>query len=208
MDENYSDISATTREAMDISRRSRKIISEIVGNSTPEDRVRQRCAIATGDPNVAEILRFVKDPVNAGLKALDAKARIFVDINMVKEGVLKKGHQSSIRVMIGRGDELAESKGITRASAGVLAFKEELSESIVLIGNAPSALLTLCDLIVSGDVMPALVIGTPVGFVNAAISKEHLRCLDAPSISVVGTRGGTPIAVAAMNEMINMYNSS
>jgi len=77
-----------------------------------------------------------------------------------------------------------------------------------MIGNAPSALLTLCDLIASGIVKPALVIGTPVGFVNAAASKERLRSLDVPSISIVGTRGGTPIAVAAMNEMINMYDRS
>lgn len=56
MDEKYTDIGATTPEAMDISRRSRKIISEIVGDRTPEDRIRQRCSIATGDPNVAEIV--------------------------------------------------------------------------------------------------------------------------------------------------------
>jgi len=208
MDEKYTDIGATTREAMDISRRSRKIISEIVGDKTPEDRIRQRCSIATGDPSVAEILRFVKDPIDAGLRALDERARIFVDINMVKEGVVKKGHQCSITTMIGKGGDLAEKEGITRTSAGVLAFQRELSGGIVLIGNAPSALLTLCDLIASGDVKPALVIGTPVGFVNAAKSKERLRSLDVPSISIVGTRGGTPIAVAAMNEMINMYDKS
>jgi precorrin-8X/cobalt-precorrin-8 methylmutase len=208
MDEKYTDIGATTSEAMDISRRSRKIISEMVGDRTPEDRIKQRCAIATGDPNVAEILRFVKDPINAGFRALDGSARIFVDINMVKEGVVKKGHQCSITSMIGKGDDLAEKEGITRSSAGVMAFKGELSRNIVMIGNAPSALLTLCDLIDSGDVKPALVIGTPVGFVNAAASKERLRSLDVPSISIVGTRGGTPIAVAAMNEMINMHDHS
>lgn len=208
MDEKYTDIGATTREAMDISKRSRRIITEIVGDRTPEDRIRQRCSIATGDPSVAEILRFVKDPINAGLKALDGGAKIFVDINMVKDGVVKKGHQCSITTMIGKGDELAEKEGITRSSAGVMALKSELSGSVVMIGNAPSALLTLCDLIESGGVRPALVIGTPVGFVNAAASKERLRTLDVPSISIVGTRGGTPIAVAAMNEMINMYDRS
>ena len=208
MDERYTDIGATTREAMDISKKSRMIITEIVGDRTPEDRIRQRCSIATGDPSVAEILRFVKDPINAGLKALDEKASIFVDINMVKDGVVKKGHQCSITTMIGKGDDLAEKEGITRSSAGVMAYKSDLSGSIVIIGNAPSALLTLCDLIESGGVKPALVIGTPVGFVNAAASKERLRTLDVPSISIVGTRGGTPIAVAAMNEMINIYDRS
>ena len=204
MDEKYTDIGATTPEAMDISRRSRKIISEIVGDSTPEDRIIQRCAIATGDPSVAEILRFVKDPINAGLRALDERARIFADISMVEAGVVKKGHQCSITTLIGKGDEVAANEGITRSSAGILAFQNELPGGIVLIGNAPSALLTLCDLIASGMVKPALVIGTPVGFVNAAKSKERLMNLDVPSILTVGTRGGTPIAVAAMNEIINM----
>ena len=84
-------------------------------------------------------------------------------------------------------------------------LKDELDGSIVLIGNAPSALLTLCDLIEGGEAKPDLVIGVPVGFVNAAESKERLRQTEVPSISVVGTRGGTPIAVASINEIINMY---
>lgn len=131
MDENYADIGATTREAMDINKRSRRIISDMVGDRTPEDRIRQRCSIATGDPGMAEILRFVKDPLNSGLRAIDGGARIFADINMVKKDVVKKGHQCSIITMIGKGDDPAEKEGITRTSAGVLAFKSELSGSIM-----------------------------------------------------------------------------
>ena len=73
-----------------------------------------------------------------------------------------------------------------------------------MIGNAPSALLTVCRMISEGNV-PSLVVGTPVGFVNAAESKEMLRSIDIPSISTEGTRGGTPVAVAAINEIITMY---
>ncbi|HWQ21018.1 MAG TPA: precorrin-8X methylmutase [Methanotrichaceae archaeon] len=208
MDENYTDIGATTPEALEISRKSRKLISELIGDSGPEDRIKQRCVIATGDPSVAEILRFVLDPISAGLKALKAGARIFVDIKMVEAGVIKKGHKSSLTVFIGQGDTIARERGITRTSAGVLALKDQLNGSIILIGNAPSALLTLCDLIESGQAKPALVIGTPVGFVNAAESKERLRGIDVPSISTVGTRGGTPIAVASVNEIINIYERS
>jgi precorrin-8X/cobalt-precorrin-8 methylmutase len=60
----------------------------------------------------------------------------------------------------------------------------------------------------SGKAKPRLIIGTPVGFVNAAESKERLRSMDVPSISTVGTRGGTPIAVASINEIINMFERS
>ena len=73
----------------------------------------------------------------------------------------------------------------------------------MVIGNAPSALLTVCAMIKEG-IRPAVVIGTPVGFVNAAESKSLLRTLDIPSISTEGTRGGTPVAVAAINECITL----
>jgi precorrin-8X/cobalt-precorrin-8 methylmutase len=203
--EGYTDIGATTREAMEISRKSRRLISEMIGDETLDDRIRQRCVIATGDPSVAEILRFLHQPVEAGLRALEEGAPIFVDIKMVEAGVVKKGHMSRIEAFIGQGDSLAETKGITRASAGVLALKEKLEGSIIIVGNAPSALLTICDLVETGSTSPSLVIGVPVGFVNAAESKERLRELNVPSISTVGTRGGTPIAVAAVNEIINTH---
>jgi len=203
--EGYTDIGATTREAMEISRKSRRLISDMIGDETLDDRIRQRCVIATGDPSVAEILRFMHQPVEAGLRALEEGAPIFVDIKMVEAGVVKKGHISSIEAFIGRGDSLAEKRGITRTSAGVLALREKLEGSIIVVGNAPSALLTICDLVEAGSASPRLVIGVPVGFVNAAESKERLRELRVPSISTVGTRGGTPIAVAAVNEIINIH---
>ncbi|MFB3765724.1 MAG: precorrin-8X methylmutase [Methanotrichaceae archaeon] len=205
MDERYTDIGATTEEAMEISRKSRGYISKIVGDSSLEDRIKQRCVIATGDLSVAEILRFRLDPVQAGLKALENESPIYVDIRMVEAGIVKKMHKNAIKTFLGSGDDLANTRGTTRTSAGVLALQSELTGSIIVIGNAPSALLTLCGLIESGKVMPELVIGVPVGFVNAAESKERLRNITVPSISTVGTRGGTPIAVAAMNEIINIY---
>jgi precorrin-8X/cobalt-precorrin-8 methylmutase len=205
MTEEYTDIGATTPEALDISRKSRSLIREMIGDNSLEDRIKQRCVIATGDPTVAEILRFQNLPEEAGLSVLRKGDPIFVDIQMIRAGIVKKGHKSNIQTFIDQGNDLANAKGITRASAGVMALQDKLSGSIVIIGNAPSALLTLCDLIESGKILPALIIGVPVGFVNAAESKERLRKISIPSISTVGTRGGTPIAVAAINEIINAY---
>ncbi|VVB71716.1 Precorrin-8X methylmutase [uncultured archaeon] len=205
MIEGYTDIGASTPEAMQISRKSRELISELIGDETMEDRIKQRCVIATGDPSVAGILRFVNHPFEAGLKALERGAPIYADIKMVAAGILKKGHKSQVELFIGQGDDLAEAKGITRSSAGVMALQEKLSGAIVVIGNAPSALLTLCSLMESGKAAPALVIGVPVGFVNAKESKERLRKISVPSISIEGTRGGTPFAVASLNEIINTY---
>ncbi len=208
MEADYTDIGATTTEALEISRKSRQIISDLIGDLTLEDKIKQRCVIATGDPSVGDILEFCHDPIQAGLKALQAGARIFTDIKMVEMGIVKKGHNSPVMTLLGSGDSLAASSGITRTSAGVFSRQNELSGAIIVIGNAPSALMALCELIESSIVTPALVIGAPVGFVNADKSKERLRKAAVPSISTVGTRGGTPIAVAAINEIINMHDRS
>jgi len=206
MEADYTDIGATTTEALEISRKSRQIISDLIGDLTLEDKIKQRCVIATGDPSVGDILEFCHDPIQAGLKALQAGARIFTDIKMVEMGIVKKGHNSPVMTLLGSGDSLVASSGITRTSAGVFSRQNELSGAIIVIGNAPSALMALCELIESSIVTPALVIGAPVGFVNADKSKERLRKAAVPSISTVGTRGGTPIAVAAINEIINMHS--
>jgi precorrin-8X/cobalt-precorrin-8 methylmutase len=123
---------------------------------------------------------------------------------MVQMGIQKKGHRSRIECVLDHVSEASSQSGITRTSAGMLALADDLNEAVVVIGNAPSSLITLCSLHGKG-VSPALVIGCPVGFVNAAESKEALRRLDLPSISNEGTRGGTPVAVAAMNEIITMF---
>jgi len=203
MSSNYTDIGADTPEGYAISRTSRELARKTIGDAGPLDRIRQRCSIAVGDFAMADLMRFQGDPVRAGLNALQAGAPIFTDIRMVQTGIQKKGHKSQVSCIL---DTLSspDTGGKTRTSAALMSLGEHLSGSIVVIGNAPSALLVLCDLIQKG-IKPALVIGTPVGFVNAAESKELLRTLDIPSISNEGTRGGTPVAVAAMNEIITMF---
>ena len=200
----YIDLGAETKEAFAISEKSRMLARGIIGNETPEDRVRQRCSVAVGDFAMADLMRFLHSPVEAGLAALGAGAPIITDIRMVTVGIQKKGHHSGVLCALDYGEDLAIQRQITRTSAGFLALEPQLSGSIVVIGNAPSALLVVCECMRKG-IIPALIIGTPVGFVNAAESKEMLRTFLVPSISNEGTRGGTPIAVAAMNEIITMF---
>jgi precorrin-8X/cobalt-precorrin-8 methylmutase len=193
-----------TDEAYRISASSRTLARETIGDRSPEDRVRQRCSVAVGDFGMADLLRFCHHPVEAGLAALGKKSPIIADIRMVQVGIQKKGHESPVLCALDYGGDLARSTGTTRSRAGMLSLTGKIDGSILVIGNAPSALLAVCGLIREGSV-PALVIGTPVGFVNAAESKEELRGLPVPSISNVGTRGGTPVAVAAMNEIITIH---
>ena len=200
----YIDPGAQTKEAYEISKKSRMMAREVIGNANPEDRIRQRCSIAVGDFSMAELIRFNRDPVSATIAALRQGAPIITDIRMVQTGIQKKGHSSEVLCALDFGAEIALERGITRSSAGFLSLKEKLTGAIVVIGNAPSALLSLCEMVREG-IRPAVIIGTPVGFVNAAESKEMLRMMDVPSLSTEGTRGGTPVAVAAINECITVF---
>ncbi|MHC1597190.1 MAG: precorrin-8X methylmutase [Methermicoccaceae archaeon] len=199
------DAGASTAEAKSIYMTSRRIAESIVGNSTLEDKVRQRCVVATGDPQFHKLLVFKNEPMRAGLAALRHGATIFTDIRMVREGIQRHGHTSDVVCVLDGSEELAAREEITRTSAGFLTYSRSLHGSIVVIGNAPSALITVCKLIDRG-ICPALVIATPVGFVNAAYSKQMLRERNVPSITTRGTRGGTPVAVAATNEIIALFS--
>lgn len=200
----YIDVGADTQEGYAISTKSRALAREAIGNETPEDRVKQRCSIAVGDFVMADLMRFNNDPIPAVIEALRNGAPIITDIRMVQIGIQKKGHRSEVLCALDFGADIVKERGITRSSAGFIALKDRLPGSIVVIGNAPSALLSLCEMVKNG-VRPAAIIGAPVGFVNAAESKALLRTIDIPSISSEGTRGGTPVAVAAANECITMF---
>jgi precorrin-8X/cobalt-precorrin-8 methylmutase len=200
----YIDPGAETKEAYEISKKSRTLARAMIGDVTAEDRVRQRCSIAVGDFAMADLMRFCHDPVPAALAAIRNWAVIITDIRMVQIGIQKKGHDCEVICALDFGSSIAKDRGITRSSAGIIALEDRLPGSIVVIGNAPSALLTLCDFVTKG-VRPAVIIGAPVGFVNAAESKALLRTISVPSISTEGTRGGTPVAVAAVNECITIH---
>jgi precorrin-8X/cobalt-precorrin-8 methylmutase len=194
---------ARTKEAIEINEKSWSIVRSIVKGDMPEDRIRQRCVIATGDPAFAELMRFNNDPIKAGIHAIRKGSPIFTDIRMIQVGITKRGHKCDVRCLLDEGTEIARKTGVTRTAAGFMALEKELNGAIIVIGNAPSAALTVCRMIKEG-LHPALLVATPVGFVNAAESKELVRTLAVPSISCVGTRGGTPVAVAVVNELVEI----
>jgi precorrin-8X/cobalt-precorrin-8 methylmutase len=129
---------------------------------------------------------------------------------MVRVGISKKGHKCNIHCVL---DFLKAGvkTNATRTSFGFMSLgtdrftKNELDGSVIVIGNSPSATITVCDLIEKG-LKPSLVIATPVGFVNATESKERIRSFDVPSITSIGTRGGSAVAVAVVNELIRISN--
>jgi len=150
----YIDPGADTPEGYQISRTSRALARQVIGDRTVEDRIRQRCAIAVGDFVMADLVRFRGDAVAAGLAALERGAPIVTDIHMVQMGIRKKEHTSEVLCALDFGAEISAERGITRSSAGFLALRDSLEGSIVVIGNAPSSLLSLCTMIREG-VRPA-----------------------------------------------------
>ncbi len=193
------DMGNLTFDADEIVKRSYEIVSRVIEGKTPEGKVIQRCVIATGDLGIRDLIIFKGNAVQEGIRAILGNSDVVVDVRMVLAGINKRKFSGDISVAVDYGDD----EKLTRAMSGIYSLRDRIDDSIVVIGNAPSALIAVCDLIMRG-IKPKLVIGTPVGFVNAAESKEMLRELDVPSITTVGTRGGSTLAVAIFNALVNL----
>lgn len=177
--------------------------------SERESYVVQRIVRAEGEPGIAQSVRFSAGAVDRGVAAIKACAQIITDVRMVEVGTSKallKSSGSSITTMIDAAEvaERARREGITRSAAAIRELAPMLSGAVVAIGNAPTALLALLDLVDSGEASPALVIGMPVGFVACAESKDELLKRAVPHIAIVGNRGGSSAAAATLNALLGL----
>jgi len=195
----------------EIEAESFRIIEAELGptNFSPEQfAVVRRCIHATGDFSFAENLRFHPQAIAAGLRAIRAGKNILVDVNMAASGISNKllatfGGKIICRVADQETAERAAAGKMTRSEAAVeLAATENIG--IAAVGNAPTALLKIMELMDSGLFAPDLVIGVPVGFVNAAESKAILASKPYPFITALGRKGGTATAVAAVNALLRL----
>jgi precorrin-8X/cobalt-precorrin-8 methylmutase len=144
--------------------------------------------------------------VAAGIGAIRKGGAIYTDTNMARTGIRSRdlegfGVQVQCLMASERIARLAADAGITRAKAAVDAVAGNLDDAIYVVGNAPTALLRLIELIGRGTAAPALIVGLPVGFVNAAESKAALLELDIPYITNVGRKGGSNVAAAVVNAL-------
>ncbi|MEV7550932.1 precorrin-8X methylmutase [Amycolatopsis sp. NPDC089917] len=161
---------------------------------------------ACGMVDLVDDLRYSLDVVESGRAALEAGAPILCDANMIASGVTRKRLPSANEVLCTLSDPkvpgLAERMGTTRSAAALELWRDKLPGSVVAIGNAPTALFRLLELLDEGVGAPAAIIGVPVGFVGAAESKVELADrAPAPYLVVHGRRGGSAMAVAAINAM-------
>ncbi|HHT18201.1 MAG: cobalt-precorrin-8 methylmutase [Euryarchaeota archaeon] len=203
---------ASTKQGYEIAEKSRKIVKSLIDSKTkdltPEERsIVERIVHSTADTEYADITRMSSNFVEKSLEAIYNGKEILTDINMVKTGINK--YKGNIRCYIG--DELtiklAKKKEITRAAAAMELAALNGFDGVVVIGNAPTALWKVIELVNSGSMDVKSVIGVPVGFVGAAESKQALQETSIPYLVTEGPKGGTPVAVAAVNSLINIIRS-
>ncbi len=170
-----------------------------------EEKVAVRIIHASGMVDVADDIAFTPGFSADASTALRAGAPIFCDVQMVAHGITRARLPADNAVICTLSDprvpQLAAARGTTRTAAAVELWRDRLAGSVVVIGNAPTALFRLLEILQEpGVTPPAAVIGIPVGFVGAAESKEALTAFSGlPSVIVRGRRGGSAMAAAALN---------
>ncbi|MBT3175596.1 MAG: precorrin-8X methylmutase [Desulfobacula sp.] len=191
-----------------------KIIEQEAGDHAFSDDqwpIVRRMIHTSADFEYMNTIRFYPDAVKTGIKAIQQGCQIFTDTNMARVGIRKKeinefGGKVSCLIADKDVANMAKEKGTTRALAAVDMACDRMKGGIYVVGNAPTALLRLIELIKEKKASPALVIGFPVGFVNAAESKDELMTLDFPYITNKGRKGGSNLAAAIVNALAIMAN--
>lgn len=195
----------------EIEEKSMKIIRPYVENffkTEAEIKVASRIIHAAGDVDYAKIIHIHPEAIEAAKNALKNGKNIYTDVEMVRTGINKKkladfGGKVFCKIADTDVANNAKKFNITRSMAAMREFGKDLNGSIVAIGNAPTALFEVLRLIEEENILPAVIIGIPVGFVGAAESKAALMKNEkVPFITVEGTKGGSPIAVAAFNAIL------
>ena len=179
--------------------------------SAEEWQVVRRLIHTTADFSLSELVKFSAAAIDSAMTALRSGKTIYADSNMIRSGLsvarLQKLHpdytRESILCHVADEDVAVEAKesGLPRSLFAVRKAGKRLDGAIVLIGNAPVALLELNRMAVEENIRPALVIGMPVGFIHVLESKEELMSSDLPFIVLEGRRGGSPLAVATLHAL-------
>lgn len=182
------------------------IIDTEVGNhnlSLWEYAIARRVIHTTADFEFLNVLKFSPNAIESAIACLRRQVPIITDVAMVKQGIttmLAKTFNNPLTAAVEK--VLVALPGKTRTEMGILECFEEFPQSIFVIGNAPTALLALCDRISQTNLKPELIIGAPVGFVSVIESKQALAKLEVPKIIVEGRKGGSPVAAAIVNALL------
>ena len=205
------------KEPMTIENRSMELIAPHLAGLGLDERATKlysRLIHASGDVGYAPITRVHPEAIDRAIEALKAGAHIYTDVEMVRTGINKKKLASfggEVHCLVADSDVAVQAKelGITRSMVAMRKFGKALDGSIVAIGNAPTALFEVLRLVREEGIRPACIVGIPVGFVGAAESKAELAENGiVPYITVEGTKGGSPIAAAAINALMYIIDNT
>ena len=174
-----------------------------------EYAIAQRVIHATADFEYLQLLRFSPDAINSGITAIKSGVPIITDVTMVKQGIRSLVARTFNNPIIAAIDlaPTADPRR-TRTETGLLKCCSQYPEAIYVIGNAPTALLALCEQISHAKTTPSLVIGVPVGFVSVIESKQALAQLNVPQIAIKGRKGGSPAAASILNALLILASDS
>ncbi len=169
----------------------------------------QRVIHTSADFEYMKSIRLHPEAVKTGINSIRAGRPIITDTNMARVGIRKQelkafGNEVLCYMADPKIAQIANAGGITRAKAAVDAAAEKMAGGIYVVGNAPTALLRVMELVDNKKAAPALIVGLPVGFVNAAESKAKLVKSDICFISNQGRKGGSNVAAAVVNALIIM----
>lgn len=198
----------------DIERRSFEIITQELGDRRldPEkELIIKRCIHTSADFEYADSLYFSRNAVEKAMEAIKAGASIVTDTQMAKSGINKRAlarYGGQVYCFMSDEDvaQAAKEQGSTRAKVSMDKAAALEGPVIFAIGNAPTALVRLYELIGEGKIDPALVIGVPVGFVNVVASKELIMQTETPCIVARGRKGGSNIAACICNALLYMID--
>lgn len=201
-----------TEKALAIETESFRIIDGLLRKKHPDEilPVLMRVIHATGDIEYEKLLRFHPLAIQSAKQALYKGKALLVDVKMVEAGINKKalerfGSKILCGINLKETQEYAGVHGLTRAEAAIeLMAKKEPDIGIIVIGNAPTALLKTMQLVEKRLLKPDVVIGVPVGFVKAEESKEILSKKEYPFVTCIGTKGGSAVAVAIVNAIVQL----
>ena len=205
------------KEPMAIENRSMELIAPHLEGLNLDERatkVYSRLIHASGDVGYAPITRVHPEAIDCAIEALKNGAHIYTDVEMVRTGINKKKLASfggEVHCLVADADVAVRAKelGITRSMVAMRQFGKALDGSIVAIGNAPTALFEVLRMVREEGIRPACIVGIPVGFVGAAESKAELTENGiVPYITVEGTKGGSPIAAAAVNALMYLIDNT
>ena len=200
----------------EIEKRSFEIITEELGDRVfdpLQEPIIKRAIHTSADFEYADSLCFSEHAVEKALDALRKGACIVTDTQMGRSGINKKviaefGGEVCWFMSDPDGAETAKKNGTTRAGASMEKAAKLDKPLIFAIGNAPTALIQLYEMIREGRIRPELIIGVPVGFVNVVQAKELIMTADVPYIVAKGRKGGSNIAAAICNALLYMLDSS